>query len=283
MMSSFRLEQVVGHARGALLCGSAPGDVHEGHQPVAAPDQAKARENVGAAGLHRRHDPSIRKPPANRTPMRSDLAVAAIRAIVSTLTSSETLGRLAEEIPHLSSRAARFTRIGNNDLPYPAGERHDLAPARPVDRRQQSMQGCGRAEACPARSRRKSFGGPPPPTGEIPQGACNPAHALCLIATARAAALLADRKSATRGRAWNPDDRVRGQSTLIANIRPLLMVSTTAMILLAGYISALLLFESAQPRVETAIATEARKSLPQRSPSSLISPVPIVSQSSATR
>src|SRR5690242_651704 len=146
MMSSFRLEQVAGHARGVLLGGSAPGDARMADQPLGSPDQAKARENVAAAGLHRRHNRSTRKSPANGAPMHSDLAVAAIRAIVSTLTSSETLGRLADEIPRLSSKAARFMRTGNNDRPYPAGERRDLAPARPVDQLQQSMQRCGRAE-----------------------------------------------------------------------------------------------------------------------------------------
>jgi hypothetical protein len=61
--------------------------------------------------------------------------------------------------------------------------------------------------------------------------------------------------------------------------RPLLLLSSTAAVLVAIFVTAMVMLEAVQPRVHVPTASGAHKIAARRAPSFLISPVPIVSQS----
>jgi hypothetical protein len=76
-----------------------------------------------------------------------------------------------------------------------------------------------------------------------------------------------------------PGDRRRVRSVAAFEARPLLLVSGAAAILVAVFISAMIMLEAVQPRVHVPAAKGAHKIAGRQAPSFLISPVPIYSQS----
>src|SRR5262249_45948798 len=70
-----------------------------------------------------------------------------------------------------------------------------------------------------------------------------------------------------------------GRSAVIIEKHPLMVVSSTAAILVAVFVTATTMLEAVQPRVHVPIATETHRIAARQPPSFLISPVPIGSQS----
>jgi hypothetical protein len=186
-----------------------------------------------------------------------DPTIAAFRVAASNIASRLTL--LSDEVRVLSSKVARLTRPGDDN---PAAHASCVM----------ALKDRSTALLAPARAE-----GAPNAIGEAlgPRITQRTAWSTTLTGSQDTCSVSAVHK-ATR----NPEEITGPLRPVVFDIRPLLVVSSTAVILLALFITAMSILEAAQPRIRTPTATYARRTLAPPTSSSLISPVPIRSQSS---
>jgi len=236
-----------------------------------------------------------------------DAAVAALRAVVSNIASRDALARLTDEVHLLSSRIDRLTRSDNDDDLFPALEQRIAALAWTLEDRERPALGSAdmdggeflrpraprlagpviRADH-PRKPRTLSGGSAAAPSErgcdsvvrEPSRG--NRVNAVCLVAAFRRAASVcgaAGPAKESAGRNAGGGAIAEPSATIFFESHPLLLILSIAAILLAAFITAMTMLQAVQPRVQVPVAAEARKTSLQRAPSSMISPVPIGSQS----